>query len=120
MATAGPASSVLFGLVALAFLALASRFANNDFSVLLVATHSNLALPLPYRIAATWGSHEGSMLLWVLTLAGWTMAVAMCSKSLPSLLRARILSVMGLVAFGFLLFVLFTSNPFERLDPPPP
>ena len=120
MAIGTPASTLLFMLAALAFLALATLFVNNDFSVLLVATHSNLDLPLHYRIAATWGSHEGSMLLWVLTLAAWTMAVAMFSGSLPTLLRARILAVMGLIAFGFLLFLLFTSNPFDRLQPPPP
>ncbi|MFA7504609.1 MAG: cytochrome c biogenesis protein CcsA, partial [Burkholderiaceae bacterium] len=120
MAIGTPAAVLLFVLVALAFLALASLFVNNDFSVLLVATHSNLDLPLHYRIAATWGSHEGSMLLWVLTLAGWTLAVALFSGSLPGVLRARILAIMGLIAFGFLLFLLFTSNPFERLLPPPP
>ncbi|MCO5119815.1 MAG: cytochrome c biogenesis protein CcsA, partial [Burkholderiaceae bacterium] len=120
MAIGRPASLVLFALVGLAFLALATLFIENDFSVLLVATHSNLDLPLHYRIAATWGSHEGSMLLWVLTLAGWTTAVALFSSSLPGLLRSRILAVMGLVALGFLLFLLFTSNPFERIDPPPP
>ena len=119
MAVAGPAALLLMLLAVLAFAALAALFVGNDFSVALVAQHSNLNLPLPYRIAATWGSHEGSMLLWVLILSCWTGAVALSSRSLPGVLRARILSTMGLVGVGFLLFLLFTSNPFGRLVPPP-
>ena len=119
MAVAGPAALLLMLLAVLAFAALAALFVGNDFSVALVAQHSNLHLPLPYRIAATWGSHEGSMLLWVLILSCWTGAVALSSRSLPGVLRARILSTMGLVGVGFLLFLLFTSNPFGRLVPPP-
>ncbi len=115
--TARPAAAALLALVLLAFLCLGLLFIGNDFSVALVATHSNLSLPIAYRIAATWGSHEGSMLLWVLMLAGWTGAVAAFSSSLPRVLRVRILSVMGATATGFLLFLLFTSNPFERLVP---
>ncbi|MBN9426357.1 MAG: heme lyase CcmF/NrfE family subunit [Burkholderiales bacterium] len=118
MAVGRNASLALFVLMLLSFGALAMLFVGNDFSVSLVATHSNLALPLPYRVAATWGSHEGSILLWALMLSAWTAAVALFSHSLPDVLRARILSTMGLIAFGFLLFVLFTSNPFERLLPP--
>ncbi|MBN9463149.1 MAG: heme lyase CcmF/NrfE family subunit [Burkholderiales bacterium] len=118
MAVARPAAVVLMVLAMLAFASLAALFVGNDFSVALVATHSNLQLPLHYRVAATWGSHEGSMLLWVLILSFWTGAVAMYSGSLPTVLRARILSIMGLVGVGFLLFLLFTSNPFERLLPP--
>ncbi len=118
MAVARPASVMLMLLAMLAFGCLAALFVGNDFSVALVATHSNLQLPLHYRVAATWGSHEGSMLLWVLILSFWTGAVALFSASLPEVLRARILSVMGLVGVGFLLFLLFTSNPFERLLPP--
>ncbi|MCD6733047.1 MAG: heme lyase CcmF/NrfE family subunit [Burkholderiaceae bacterium] len=120
MAVARPAAMTLAVLAILAFGLLAALFVGNDFSVGLVATHSNLSLPLHYRIAATWGSHEGSMLLWVLILSCWTGAVAVFSTSLPLVLRARILSTMGLVAVGFLLFLLFTSNPFDRLVPPPP
>jgi len=120
MAVARPAAMTLAVLAILAFGLLAALFVGNDFSVGLVATHSNLSLPLHYRIAATWGSHEGSMLLWVLILSCWTGAVAVFSTSLPLVLRARILSTMGLVAAGFLLFLLFTSNPFDRLVPPPP
>ncbi|MCO5099947.1 MAG: heme lyase CcmF/NrfE family subunit [Burkholderiaceae bacterium] len=118
MAVDRPAAILLAALAILAFGSLAALFARNDFSVLLVTTHSNLHLPLQYRIAATWGSHEGSMLLWVLILSFWTGAVSFFSSSLPDVLRARILSTMGLVGAGFLLFLLFTSNPFERLVPP--
>ncbi len=113
-----PAAILLAALAILAFGSLGALFVRNDFSVLLVATHSNLHLPLPYRIAATWGSHEGSMLLWVLILSLWTGAVSFFSSSLPDVLRARILSTMGLIGAGFVLFLLFTSNPFERLMPP--
>ncbi|HMM53200.1 MAG TPA: heme lyase CcmF/NrfE family subunit, partial [Burkholderiaceae bacterium] len=120
MAVARPAAMTLAALAILAFGLLTALFVGNDFSVGLVASHSNLSLPLHYRIAATWGSHEGSMLLWVLILSCWTGAVAVFSTSLPLVLRARILSTMGLVAVGFLMFLLFTSNPFDRLVPPPP
>ena len=119
MELARPASLVLCALVMFAFVCLGTLFIENDFSVSLVATHSNLSLPLAYRIAATWGSHEGSMLLWVLMLAGWAAAVALFSASLPTLLRVRILSVLGAISTGFLLFLLFTSNPFDRVVPPP-
>ncbi|HLT25801.1 MAG TPA: heme lyase CcmF/NrfE family subunit [Zeimonas sp.] len=118
MAVDRPAALLLAALATLAFFSLGMLFVRNDFSVLLVATHSNLHLPLHYRIAATWGSHEGSMLLWVLILSLWTGAVSIFSSSLPDVLRARILATMGLIGVGFLLFLLFTSNPFERLMPP--
>ena len=120
MAVAPGASLALFGLVAFAFACLIASFVDNDFSITLVAEHSNSELPLAYRVAATWGSHEGSMLLWVLMLAGWSAAVALLSRQLPAVLRARILSVLGLITVGFLLFLLFTSNPFERLVPAAP
>jgi cytochrome c-type biogenesis protein CcmF len=117
MAVGAPASVGQFALVAFAFGCLITAFATNDFSVALVANNSNLELPDAYRIAATWGSHEGSMLLWVLMLTGWSAAVAVLSGSLPVTLRARILGTLSLIAFGFLLFLLFTSNPFARLLP---
>ncbi|MGH8725487.1 MAG: heme lyase CcmF/NrfE family subunit [Burkholderiales bacterium] len=104
--------------VAFAFAALLWSFANNDFSVLNVASNSNSRLPLPYRLAAAWGSHEGSLLLWALMMAGWTAAVALLSRRLPESVCARVLGVMGLVSVGFLLFMLATSNPFQRLLPP--
>ncbi len=84
-----------------------------------VATNSNSQLPLQYRIAATWGSHEGSLLLWVLMLTIWTVAVTVFSRHLPEDMVARVLGVMGLVSVGFLAFMLFTSNPFDRLLPAP-
>ena len=100
-----------------AFVLLAASFVRNDFSVLYVASNSNSALPLPYRLAAVWGGHEGSLLLWVLMLNIWTVAVARFSARLPLPFAARILAVMGLVSVGFLLFMLLTSNPFDRLIP---
>lgn len=117
MAVAPAAALTQFGLVAFAFGCQIAAFAANDFSVKVVASHSNLELPLAYRIAASWGSHEGSILLWVLMLAGWTVAVALFSGSLPATLRARVLGTLSLITVGFLMFVLFTSNPFERLVP---
>jgi cytochrome c-type biogenesis protein CcmF len=107
-----------FVFVLIAFGALVASFVANDFSVVNVTTNSNSKLPLQYRIAASWGSHEGSMVLWTLMLAGWTFAVAVFSRHLPERMAARVLGVMGLVSAGFLLFILITSNPFGRLLPP--
>ncbi len=103
--------------VSLAFAALAYAFLNNDFSVLYVAQHSNSQLPSIYRFSAIWGGHEGSLLLWALFLSVWTAAVATFSRHLPDEMVARVLGVMGLIAVGFILFMLFTSSPFERLLP---
>jgi cytochrome c-type biogenesis protein CcmF len=118
MAVARPAAQGQFVFVAIAFVCLAWSFAGNDFSVLNVASNSNSQLPLHYRIAATWGSHEGSLLLWVLMLTVWTVAVTVFSRRLPEEMVARVIGVMGLISVGFLLFMLLTSNPFERLFPP--
>jgi cytochrome c-type biogenesis protein CcmF len=104
--------------VAIAFGCLAYAFVANDFSVQYVASNSNSMLPLHYRVAAVWGGHEGSVLLWVLILAVWTVAVTVFSRALPEEMLARVLGVMGLVSSGFLAFMLFTSNPFDRLLPP--
>ena len=90
---------------------------HSDFSVLYVAENSNSQLPLHYRFAAIWGGHEGSLLLWGLILTIWTVAVAAFSRHLPEEMVARVLGVMGLIAVGFLLFMLLTSNPFDRLLP---
>jgi len=117
VAFARPAAAAQFVLVALAFCALAWSFAQNDFSVAYVATNSNSKLPLQYRLSAVWGGHEGSLLLWILMLAGWTLAVALASGSLPEALAGRTIGVLGLVAAAFHAFILFTSNPFERLVP---
>src|SRR3954471_980905 len=120
MRVARPAAHGQFVFVAFAFACLAYAFINNDFSVLNVATNSNSSLPWFYRFAATWGSHEGSLLLWVLMLAVWMVAVSAFSRHLPAEMVARILSVMALISVGFLLFMLFTSNPFQRLLPAAP
>ena len=117
MNMASSAAQAQFIFVLIAFGCLAYSFITNDFSVLNVATNSNSLLPLNYRLAATWGSHEGSLLLWSLLLALWTVAVTLFSRQLPLELRARVLGVMGFISVGFLLFLLATSNPFTRLIP---
>jgi len=117
MALARPAARAQFLMIAFAFACLTCSFVNNDFSVLYVAEHSNSQLPLVYRIAAVWGGHEGSLLLWMLMLSGWTLAVSILSRTLPLPMVSRVIGVLGLVAFGFLLFILLTSSPFERLLP---
>jgi cytochrome c-type biogenesis protein CcmF len=119
IAFARPAAYAQFACVVLAFAALMASFVGNDFSVINVASNSNSRLPLAYRIAATWGSHEGSLLLWTLMLGGWTCAVALLSGRLPATVTARVIGVLGVVSVGFLLFMLFTSNPFDRTLPPP-
>ncbi|MBP7081242.1 MAG: heme lyase CcmF/NrfE family subunit [Rhodocyclaceae bacterium] len=116
---ARPCAQTQFFLVAFAFACLAQSFMVNDFSVKYVAEHSNTQLPDMYRFAAVWGGHEGSLLLWLLMLAGWGVAVASFSRSLPDVVVARVLGVLGLVAIGLMAFVLLTSNPFERLLPTP-
>jgi cytochrome c-type biogenesis protein CcmF len=112
-----PAVAGQFVLLAVAFGCLVWAFVHNDFSVRLVAANSNSALPVYFRVAATWGNHEGSMLFWVFVLSVWTLAVAAFSASLPRSFVARVLGVLGLVSAGFLLFSLATSNPFTRLQP---
>lgn len=119
IAVARPAAAGQFFFVSLAFVCLLISFAANDFSVAYVASNSNSKLPIYYRIAGTWGGHEGSLLLWCETLVLWTFAVAQFSRQLPAVTVARVLSVMGLVSVGFLCFMLFTSNPFDRLFPVP-
>ncbi|MBK8863645.1 MAG: heme lyase CcmF/NrfE family subunit [Betaproteobacteria bacterium] len=120
MALARPSTGVLFVLVAISFACLTIAFVQHDFSVHYVASNSNSALPLEFRIAAVWGGHEGSMLLWLLMQCGWMGAVALFSRNLPLPVLARILSVMSLTLVGFLLFTLLTSNPFDRLVPAAP
>lgn len=116
---ARPAAVMQFVLVSLAFAALAYAFQENDFSVRYVAENSNTRLPTMYRFAAVWGGHEGSLLLWLELLAVWTVSVAIFSRQMPLAMVARVISVLGLISTGFLLFVLATSNPFERLFPVP-
>ncbi len=106
--------------VAASYWALSQAFLNHDFTVEYVAMNSNLLLPWYYRLTAVWGGHEGSLLLWMLMLSGWTVAVAVFSRSLPPAFVARVLAVMGMISVGFLLFTLLTSNPFDRVLPGPP
>jgi cytochrome c-type biogenesis protein CcmF len=117
MSVARPAVSGQFVFVVVAFGCLVYSFVNADFSVLYVAKNSNSHLPLFYRVAAVWGAHEGSLLLWILILSIWSVAVAAFSRQLPMSFSSRVLGVMGLISGGFLLFTLWTSNPFERLIP---
>ena len=117
IALASPAGQAQFIFVAIAFCCLGYSFITNDLSVLNVATNSNSQLPLHYRLAATWGSHEGSLLLWTFMLGLWTVAVSLFSRHLPDDMVARVLGVMGVISVGFLLFMLLTSNPFARLFP---
>ncbi len=119
MSLARPAALGQFVFVAIAYGCLVYLFVTSDFSVLNVASNSNTQLPLYYRVTATWGSHEGSLLLWTLVLTLWTVAVTLFSRQLPEDMVARVLGVMGLVSVGFLAFMLFTSNPFDRLFPSP-
>jgi cytochrome c-type biogenesis protein CcmF len=119
MSLARVAACVQAILIAFSFGCLAAAFLGNDFSVLYVASNSNSRLPDIYRFTAVWGGHEGSMLLWMLMLGGWSAAVAIFSRHLPLAMVARILAVLGLVSLGFHLFLLLTSNPFERLIPMP-
>ena len=112
-----PAARTQFLFIVIAFLSLEYAFYTDDFSVLYVASTSNSHLPLMYKLAALWGGHEGSMLLWVSILGLWTMAVTLFAKALPESFRIRLIAVMGMVSMGFLAFVIFTSNPFERLIP---
>nr|VFK28448.1 MAG: cytochrome c-type biogenesis protein CcmF [Candidatus Kentron sp. MB]VFK32848.1 MAG: cytochrome c-type biogenesis protein CcmF [Candidatus Kentron sp. MB]VFK75937.1 MAG: cytochrome c-type biogenesis protein CcmF [Candidatus Kentron sp. MB] len=106
-----------FFFLTIAFACLTYAFVVKDFSVLYVARNANSVLPLPYRISAVWGAHEGSLLLWAFILSAWTVAVALFSRGLSLAFSARVIAIMGLISFGFLLFLLATSNPFERLIP---
>jgi cytochrome c-type biogenesis protein CcmF len=117
MGIARPAAAAQFLVMLTAFACLVISFVGNDFSVLYVAQNSNTMLPTFYKVAAVWGGHEGSMLLWVFTLSVWTVAVAAFSQRLPLETVANALAVMGLITVGFVMFLLFTSNPFDRLIP---
>ncbi len=119
IAFARPAAWVQFMLLLLSFGILTYAFVVHDFSVAYVANNSNTALPLGYRVSAVWGGHEGSLLLWVMLMAAWSAAVGLFSKRLPPEMVARVIAVMGLVSVGFMAFVVFTSNPFDRYYPAP-
>ncbi|MCM2679003.1 heme lyase CcmF/NrfE family subunit [Echinimonas agarilytica] len=117
MQLARPLSQMQFVLVALAFAALCYAFLQDDFTISYVAQNSNSKLPWFYKLSAVWGAHEGSLLLWILMLTGWQGAVSIFSRGLPLIAVARVLAVMGMISFGFLAFIQFTSNPFETLLP---
>ncbi|EPH1424769.1 heme lyase CcmF/NrfE family subunit [Klebsiella aerogenes] len=117
MALAKPLSVAMFAAILGAFLILVYAFVVNDFTVLYVVSNSNTLLPVWYRVAATWGAHEGSLLLWVLLMSGWTCAVAALSRNIPLEASSRVLAVMGMISFCFLAFILLTSNPFVRTLP---
>ena len=116
MALARPGAQALFFLTAFSFACLTYAFYTNDFSVSYVAQHSNSKLPDIYRIAGVWGGHEGSLLLWLMMLSSWMLAVSIFSRQLPDAMVSRVLGILGLIAVGFLLFMLITSNPFLRLS----
>ncbi|MGS2716840.1 heme lyase CcmF/NrfE family subunit [Eionea flava] len=120
MNTSRPLAFGGFTFIFISFLCLVQAFLVDDFSVAYVANHSTTLLPEIYKVSAVWGGHEGSLLLWVLILAGWTFAVSVFSRHLPIDMLARVLAVMGMIGIGFLLFTLLTSNPFERILPFPP
>jgi len=117
MAVGRTAAAGQFIFVAFAFACLVWAFLSDDFSVQYVAENSQRALPTMYKVSATWAAHEGSLLLWVLILATWTVAVAAFSRNLPDLFSSRVIAVLGLLSTGFLLFTILTSNPFLRLSP---
>ena len=120
MSLAVPAAWGQFAFLLFSFLCLTWSFMADDFSVAYVASNSNSALPWYYKFSAVWGAHEGSLLLWALILGGWTFAVSVFSRQLPEVMLARVLAVMGMISVGFLLFLIVTSNPFERLLPDMP
>ena len=117
MGIARTAAAGHFLFVAIAFGCLTYAFLSDDFSVLYVANHSQLSLPTLYKVSAVWGAHEGSLLMWILILAGWTLAVSRFSSGLPEAFSARVIGVLGFLSVGFLLFAILTSNPFDRLIP---
>ncbi len=112
-----PAALAQLMFVIFSFACLAHAFLTDDFSVNYVANNSNSQLPDVYKFSAIWGAHEGSLLLWMLMLAGWSAAVSLRARRLPTEMLARVLSIMGMISVGFLLFMLFTSNPFDRSLP---
>ena len=118
-ALAKPTAWLQFALIVLAYAVLTHGAVTDDFSIKYIAGHSNSLLPMEYKVSAVWGGHEGSLLLWVLMLSGWTVAVAWFSKTLPLAMVARVIGVLGWVSVGFLSFTVITSSPFERLIPAP-
>jgi cytochrome c-type biogenesis protein CcmF len=120
MGSVPPLVAGQFVFLGLSFGVLTHAFLVDDFSVAYVAANSNTLLPWYYKVSALWGAHEGSFLLWILIMSGWTLAVAVKGRDLPQTFQARVLGIMGLLNLGFIAFLLFTSNPFERLVPMTP
>ena len=119
MALARPTARAQFLFIGISFACLLYAFVTSDFTVKLIANNSHTQMPMIYKVSSLWGNHEGSLLLWVFILAGWGVAVSIFSRSIPPVMLARVLSVMGMISIGFLLFLIVTSNPFERLPFPP-
>lgn len=119
MQVGSSAARAQFGFITIAFACLVYSFVVHDFSVAYVAHNSNSQLPLLYRVSAVWGAHEGSLLLWAYSLSIWTLLVTVFNRNIPLIMQARVLAVLGLLSIGFLLFMLLTSNPFDRLFPIP-
>ncbi|MBI3446946.1 MAG: heme lyase CcmF/NrfE family subunit [Magnetospirillum sp.] len=119
MGVSGPASSLQFLFIAVAFGALTNAYVTSDFSVMNVAQNSHTDKPMLYKVAGVWGNHEGSLLLWITILSLFGFAVTLFGRNLPPGLKARALAVQAMIAVGFLAFILITSNPFARLEPPP-
>lgn len=117
MQLARPAAYAQFSCLCITYALLTYAFLSNDFSVMYIAANSNSQLPWYYRLCAVWGAHEGSLLLWVFLLSVWIAAVARWSRHLPLEMVARVLSVLGMISTGFLLFIIITSHPFTRLLP---
>ncbi|MEI7976067.1 MAG: heme lyase CcmF/NrfE family subunit [Betaproteobacteria bacterium] len=116
-ALARPSAFLQFLLIAFSFAVLVHGALTDDFSIKYISEHSNSLLPTQYKFASVWGGHEGSLLLWMLMLSGWTVSVAIFSRTLPLAMVARVIGILGLVSTGFLMFILTTSSPFERLLP---
>lgn len=120
MSLARPLTAGVFVFLSISLFILGYSFVTDDFSVQFVANHSNTLLPLQYKVTAVWGGHEGSFLFWTWMLAAWMLAVTIFSKAMPEDFVARVLAIMGLICVGYTLFMLATSNPFDRVLPLPP
>lgn len=120
MRSAVPFTWAVFFFLLVSFSILVNGFMTDDFSILLVSNNSNSALPWYYKFSATWGNHEGSMLLWILMLSMWSVAVTLFARTLTLDIKSTVLAVLGMITLSFITFIVFTSNPFERILPVPP
>ena len=119
MAISESAANLQFALLLASFGALTHAFMTSDFSVKLVVLNSHSLKPMLYKITGVWGNHEGSMLLWVLILSLFGASASWFGANLPILLKTRVLAIQGAIGVAFLAFIIFTSNPFERVEIPP-